>query len=263
MGDLADDLVRFWTALDSGLERVEPTWWGAVVTDRRFPDVWDVNYARVETADASVSLHDVDRPLAPALAAATAAAVHVVMFRPEATARLLSDLTGRGDRLSWDVVMMHEREPPPSGRDVAEELRVDEDLWVRVAASLPSFGVTEPETIRQLLRMEREVLDPGATKRWFGVRDGGGDVVALGALVLLAGLGYVDHVITLPHARGRGHARAVVTRIVREARAAGVDRTFLLVDPEGPVPLYEHLGFREATRIASTLAPRQIAGCGR
>jgi hypothetical protein len=49
---------------------------------------------------------------------------------------------------------------------------------------------------------------------------------------------------------------------VHEARAAGVRRIFLLVDPQGPVRLYEGLGFREATRIASTRAPRQLVGGG-
>ena len=260
MADLADDLARFWDAFDSVLERVEPAWWGSVVADGRFPDVWDTNYARVETADPSLSLEEVAAALTPVLERVSASAFHVVMFRPEATNRLLSELTDRGDRLSWDIVMTFEGEETTAGSAVVEELRVDDDLWAGVAASLPSFGVTEAETIRQLVRLEREVLDPGGTKRWFGVRGGTGEVVALGALVHLAGLGYVDHVVTLPEARGRGHARAVVTRIAHEARRAGVERTFLLVDPQGPVSMYERMGFREGTRIASTLATRQTGG---
>ena len=49
-----------------------------------------------------------------------------------------------------------------------------------------------------------------------------------------------------------------------EDEATGVRRIFLLVDPLGPVRLYEGLGFREATRIASTRARRQlVAGGGR
>jgi GNAT superfamily N-acetyltransferase len=261
MADLVDDLVRFWNALDSGLERVAPTWWGAVVTDPRFPDVWDTNYARVESADPSLSLDDVAADLEPALEAAGATASHTVLFRPEAGAGLLDELVARGDRPSWDIVMTHEGEPPPGG-DAVEELRMGEEEWSRVGASLRWFGVDEPETVRQLLRLEREVLDPGGAKRWFGVRDGGGELVALGSLMLLADLGYVDHIVTFPETRGLGHARAIVARLVHEARA-DVRRTFLLVEPEGPVRLYEGLGFREATRLASTLAPRQTRGGGR
>jgi GNAT superfamily N-acetyltransferase len=263
MSKLADDLVRFWEALDSGLERRERAWWGTVVTDRRFPAVWDTNYARIETADPAVSLEDVGPVLDPALEAAGAAAFHVVMFRPRVTERLRSDLTARGDRLSWDIVMVHRDAPPSIGSTGVEELAVDEDHWTRVAATLPSFGVTEAETARQLVRIDREVLDPSGAKRWFGVRDATGDVVSVGALVLLDGIGYVDHVVTFPQARGRGHALSVVTRIVHEARAAGADPLFLLVDPEGPVALYERLGFREGTRIASTLSTRQLGGGGR
>ncbi len=263
MAELVDDLVRFWTAMDSGLEHVQRTWWGAVVTDARFPDVWDTNYARIETADAALSLPEVSAALTPALEAAGAAAVHVVMFRPQTTSLLLEELTQRGDRCSWDVVMVHGGELPPIEPDAVQELRADAELWDRVASSLSSFGITGPGTARQLLHIERDLLDRGVTKRWFGARDGTGRVMALGALVLLAGLGYVDHVVTFPEARARGLARAVVSRIVHEARAAGVDRTFLLVDPEGPVSLYERLGFREATRIASTLAACQTRGGGR
>jgi ribosomal protein S18 acetylase RimI-like enzyme len=269
MPDITDDLVAFWAALDDRLERVVPVRWGAVVTDRRFPDVWDANYARVETGDEDLSLAEVARALGPAIDAAGAAAFHVVMFRPQVTTRLLAELSSRGDRLSWDVVMCSADAPSGVGEDRpdapgrVEELSTDDELWERLGASLASFGITEPEIVRQLLRLEREAMDPGHIKRWFGLRDERGRIVTLAALVLLAGLAYVDHVVTFPEARGRGNARAVVTRLLREARASGARRTFLLVDPEGPVALYERLGFREATRIASTLAVRQTTGGGR
>jgi ribosomal protein S18 acetylase RimI-like enzyme len=263
MTDIVEDLLRFWDELDSGLEHVTPAWWGAVVTDGRFPGVWDANYARVETADPSLSLAEVAAALEPALEAAGAASFHVVLFRPRDTAGLLGELTARGDRPSWDIVMEHGGDPPPADGDV-EELRMDRrDDWDRLGRSLASFGVDEPAIVQELLRLEREVLDPGGTKRWFGVRSPGGEVVAFGALVLLAGLGYVDHIVTFPEARGRGHARAIVARLVHEARAAGVRRIFLLVEPDGPVRLYEGLGFREVTRIASTRSPRQTDGGGR
>jgi len=263
MTDIVEDLVRFWDELDSGLEHVTPTWWGALVTDGRFPGVWDTNYARVETADPALSLAEVAAGLEPALEEAGAVSFHVVLFRPRETAALLDELIARGDRPSWDIVMEHGGAPSSADGPV-EELRMDRpDDWARLGDSLASFGVDEPAVVQQLLRLEREVLDPGGTKRWFGVRGPGGEVVAFGALVLLAGLGYVDHIVTFPEARGRGYARRIVARLVQEARAAGVDRIFLLVDPEGPVGLYEGLGFREATRIAATRSPRQAGGGGR
>src|SRR2546425_1106997 len=60
MSDL-EPFIRFWRALDGAFERVEPTWWGAVVTDRRYPLIWDVNYARVESDDPALTLAEVER----------------------------------------------------------------------------------------------------------------------------------------------------------------------------------------------------------
>jgi ribosomal protein S18 acetylase RimI-like enzyme len=263
MPDLVDHLIRFWTQMDARLEVQRQLWWGTVVADRRFPDVWDTNYARVETADPSLALEEVAAALSPALETAGAAMFHVVLFRPSQQRRLLTELTARGDRRSEDLVMVHEGPVPQAPHGAVEELAVDDRLWRGVAATLPAFGVTEPDTIEQLLRLEREVMDPGGAKRWFGVADTSGELVAIGALVELAGLAYVDHVVTLPHARGRGHAGAIVTALLAAARRGGADPTFLLVDPQGPVALYERLGFREATRLASTLRERQTGGGGR
>jgi ribosomal protein S18 acetylase RimI-like enzyme len=265
--DVVDDLIAFWRALDDRLERVEPTWWGAVVTDRRTPAVWDTNYARVETGGDRLSLAEVAASLDPALEGVDARAFHVVLFRPGNAARLLTELSTRGDRLSWDVVMAHrERRTRAAARsraDVVERLVMDDDVWARVGASLAHFGVDDPTVVSQLLRLEREAMGTGEVKHWFGVRGQDGRIVALASLVVLSDVGYIDHVVTFPEARGRGHASALVARLTAEAAAAGAGRLFLLVEPAGPVALYQRLGFREVTRIASTLSPRQSTGGGR
>jgi hypothetical protein len=43
---------RLWIRLDTIVADVRPTPWGAVVTRPSAPDVWDVNYARVDTPGA-------------------------------------------------------------------------------------------------------------------------------------------------------------------------------------------------------------------
>ena len=266
MSDAVDDLIVFWRALDDRLERVEPAWWGAVVTDRRTPAVWDTNYARVETGDPGLSLEIVASVLDPAIADVGARAFHVVMFRPDGTTRLLTELSTRGDRLSWDIVMAHNGRRGRASKvtsGAVEALEMDDAGWARVGASLAHFGVDDPVVVAQLLHLEREAMGPGEVKRWFGIREPGGELVAFASLVVLADMGYVDHVVTFPEARGRGHASALVRRVIDEAREAGARRLFLFVEPEGPVALYERLGFREVTRIASTLAPRQSGGGGR
>jgi len=246
------DVIRFWRALDGFLESVEPTWWGAVVSDRRFPAIWDANYARVDLPSEDLSIGEVETVLAPALVRAGAKAFHVVLFEPERTTRLMTELSARGDRLSWDVVMEHDGSNPATSTGV-EELSPGPELWDAVRASLRHFGIAQPSAITQLVALERDALG-GSAKRWFGVREHG-RLIALGALVLLEGVGYVDNVATEPEARGRGYASAITSRIVAEARAGGAETVFLLAEPEGPIRLYERIGFREATRLASTLHP--------
>lgn len=249
---IPESVVRFWRALDALFSDVQPTWWGAVVTDGRFPRIWDTNYARVDLPVEDLGADDVLGALVPAAGAAGADLLHVVAFHPELHTRLLTELSTRGHRLSWDVVLGTDRRPEAPDVGV-EELRDDAELWDAVTGSFALFGVEPGEAVSQLQTIEREVLAPGG-KRWFGVRDGSGRLVSLGALHLLVGVGYVDNVSTVPEARGRGFATAVTARIVREALAAGASEVFLLVDPDDAAVhrLYGRLGFRERGRLAST-----------
>jgi ribosomal protein S18 acetylase RimI-like enzyme len=253
---IPEPILRFWRALDDLFADVAPTWWGAVVTDGRFPRIWDANYARVDLPADDLAADDVLDVLVPAVRVAGADLLHVVAFHPERHTRLLSELSTHGHRLGWDVVLgTGVAVDEPEGTAVVE-LSDDEELWRAVTESFALFGVEPGEPVSQLQTIERRVLAPGG-KRWFGVRDGDGQLVSLGALHLLAGVGYVDNVSTVPAARGRGHAGAVTARIVREGFAAGAEEMFLLADPddEAVLRLYRRLGFRERGRLASTKAP--------
>ncbi len=255
MSDL-DHLLRFWRALDDSLERVEPAWWGAVVTDSRFPTIWDMNYARIETARGDLTLTEVEAALRPALERSRATHLHIVLFYPEEHTSLLSELGTRGDRLSWDVAMEYRGVPvpPEAGAPVEEVTEFDDAYWLRHRESLREFDITDDAVADQLVRLEQHVMLP-AGKRWFTVREGG-RMVSFGSLLLLDGVGYVDHVVTFPAARCRGYASAIVERIVRECSLAGAERLHLLAEPDGkPVSLYERLGFVRIGQLASTLRP--------
>jgi predicted GNAT family acetyltransferase len=103
--------------------------------------------------------------------------------------------------------------------------------------------------------MERDLMIP-AGRRWFVVREPSGTTVAFAALLALEGVAFIDHVVTLPSARRRGLATAVTRRILAEVRAAGVERTFLLAEPEGiAARMYARLGFENVSHLASWLAP--------
>jgi GNAT superfamily N-acetyltransferase len=253
---VSERVVGFWRAMDDLFDRVRSTWWGAVVTDARFPSIWDANYARVDVASNELHADEIDTELLPALSAAGARWHHVVVFQPGLTAQLLTELSGRGLRLGWDAVMEHRAETPPISEVSVEEISPGADLWDRVAASLSLFGTRSSEALDELMRIERDVMTPGG-KRWFGVRNPGGELVSIGALLLLDGVAYLDNVATFPEARRRGLASAVTTVMTGEAQVAGALSTWLLADPGEPgiIAMYERLGFVPAGRIASTKGP--------
>ncbi len=251
-----DHVHRLWRALDDRVARhVEPAWWGVVVTDDRFPAIWDINYARIDARSADVRLDDVADALLPRLASVDTDVFHVVSFHPEETTGLLTELSMLGHALSWDVVMDHTERASIDVDDTSvEELAFDPELRERVHASFELFGVL-PEVREQLIGLEEAVV-AASGKRWFGIRDGG-ELVSLAALVQLEGVGYIDNVVTFPRARGRGAASAVTSRVIAEARTAGAAHVCLFADADDPAALrmYQHLGFRETGRLPSTRGP--------
>ncbi len=256
---------RFWQELDDRVCDVRATWWGAVVTHPEYPSIWDANYARIDTNAEDLTVEEVERTLLPALSAVGASVEHTVHFRPNATRNVLTALSQRGHRLSWDIVMALAR-PPDGATDASvEPLPAGDELWGRVDDAMRMVGVEPGPVAAQVGSLERALTTAG-TKRWFGIRDGSGTIVSLAALLLLAGVGYVDNVATFPDARGRGYASAVTTAIVREARDAGADAVILLADPDAGsvVRMYERLGFEDIGRLAATRGevPRSQEGGG-
>jgi ribosomal protein S18 acetylase RimI-like enzyme len=255
---IPDHVVRFWRAVDELVGDVRPTWWGAIVTDPRFPEIWDANYARVDHAIEGLTAEDVEAELAPALAAVGATTFHVVSFFPDEHRGLLAELSSRGHRLAWDLVMELAARGSRPPTVTVEELRPDTAFWPRLTESFALFGIVNRPAVEQLRRLEVQLSEGG--KRWFGVRDGG-DVVAFGALLVLEGVGYVDHVATFPGSRGRGYASAITTHIAGAARSAGAERVFLLADL-GAAPIvrmYERLGFRGVGKLGSTRGPVPVS----
>jgi ribosomal protein S18 acetylase RimI-like enzyme len=249
-----EPLLRFWRAHDDLFERTEPRWWGAVVSDARFPAIQEPNYARVETRQ-PVRLEEIEDALVPAMLASGSERSHVVIFHPEDQTELVAAASTRGDRIAWDLVMVAAgRDVEPTG-EVEEVSPFDRSFWSVHRESARLFDVTEDDTLDQLQAMERDVLVP-AGRRWFSVLDGGRRV-ALAALLVLEGTGFVDHVVTFPEARRRGHAGTLTRRLVSEAAAMGAERTFLLAEPDGDAArVYDRIGFERVTHLASWLAPR-------
>lgn len=248
-----DPLLRHWRAQDELFDRVEPHWWGAVVSDPRYPRIQEANYARVETRQ-PVALEEIEAELLPALERSGAHRAHVVIFHPEDQTDLLAAASTRGERLTWDLVMEHPGPPGgPTDPRVREVPAFDEAFWRAHRATARLFGIEDEADLDQLQAIERELLIP-AGRRWFEVREEVGSV-ALAALLVLEGVGYIDHVVTTPPARGRGHAGALTGRLVAEAFAAGAERVFLLAEPDGvAAAMYERRGFLPLRQVASWIS---------
>ncbi len=251
------NVIAFWRALDDRFEKVRMEPWGAVVTDARFPAIWDVNYARVERVPPALTPDAVYAALEPELERVGALHRHAVVFEPDAGSDLLTDATTRGATVTRDAVMalgpreMRALEDRSLAGAAVEEVRsIDDPFLDEVRASLEEFDVTDDDVSGQLMAIERAVLLP-AGNRWFRISDGG-RTAALGSLLRIGSVALVDHVVTLPFARGRGYATDVVTTMAREAAAAGVTTVYLLTEPDGGARrIYDRVGFRHLRTIAS------------
>lgn len=250
MADL-EPLLRYWRAQDDLFERVDVTPWGAVVSDARFPKVHEGNYARVE-ARHQVSLGDVESTLLPALERVRCDRVHVLLFYPEDTTEILTEASTRGEHLAWDLVMCFTGATGRTDGPVEEIRGFDGAFWDTYDASGALFDVEDEAVLAGYRAIERDVMIPSG-RRWFAVREGD-RIIALSSVLVLEGVGFVDHVVTFPHARRRGYATALTQRALAEAHSAGAERTYLLAEPGGvAASIYEGIGFRPVTQIASWL----------
>jgi N-acetylglutamate synthase-like GNAT family acetyltransferase len=252
-----EPLTRFFQSMDDLGEGLERTWWGAVVTDKRFPLLHDANYAAIDCSDPSLTLTDIEAVLLPALAEADAPDEHIITMDPGRTGHLLNEAGRHGGRLRFDVVMQHRgpvlRKLPCA---VTEASADDEQLWRDVRLSFREFDVTEPNVTDQMLRRERDILVPFG-KHWFTVSLEG-STAGFGALFVQDDVAYIDNVVTFPRARRRGVATSIVSRMVDVARERGAEHVYLLANEPDPIRLYHRLGFADVGKIGDVV--RSLSG---
>jgi GNAT superfamily N-acetyltransferase len=86
--------------------------------------------------------------------------------------------------------------------------------------------------------------------RLLGVRSGDGRLVAVSKLRSDGRTAQVEDVYTVPEARGRGFARALISRAVELARDGGHGLIFIVADDDDwPKLLYGRLGFRSVGHL--------------
>ncbi|HEY7282792.1 MAG TPA: GNAT family N-acetyltransferase [Actinomycetota bacterium] len=253
---------RYFAASDAALRGTRPTWWGAVVADDRFPDLYDLNHAKVSAEATDLTLAEVVAELEPPLRAAGSRHLQIVLLRPDAAPGLVEEATRRGLASSDDTVMeLRGDAPAPADVGRVQPAEPGPELWEVLERSYREFDVTHPEVTEQLLRWNREVLAPRGRRYYLARREG--RVAGIGALQVAAGIAYVDDVVTFPEHRRQGVASSIVGRIVRDAAGSGAAATFLLADEPGPIRLYRRLGFEDAGTIRTLLGPAPWVSGGR
>lgn len=161
-------------------------------------------------------------------------------------------LRGRGYERSNELIMAYRGAGPPA---VPRASVAELDLTERTAAASADWRTEHPEwgerVTTQLGERIRTVL-AAAEATFLAVRDDRGNVVSRADLYLRAGVAQIEDVNTLPAARGRGYAFALVEAARTRARNAGADPIFLVADADDwPADWYRRLGFTEIGRSAS------------
>ncbi|HEY0755522.1 MAG TPA: GNAT family N-acetyltransferase [Ktedonobacteraceae bacterium] len=148
--------------------------------------------------------------------------------------------------MALDMAAMRVEEGHVEGLEIRELLEL-KDLNVLRKMEIEGFGSSEVMAGYYCEMYENAGFGPGSHWRHLG----GwwrGEVVAATSLLFHAGVAGIYGVATVPHARQRGIARALVLRAISIARQADY-RIAILSPTDMSEGIYRRLGFREYTRI--------------
>jgi ribosomal protein S18 acetylase RimI-like enzyme len=261
---LPDPILSFWTASLDLQATLRPTPWGAIVTDPRYPRVYEANHASVLGLAPDLTLQDIQTELLPALEEAGATHEHIEVMDADDDCPALRHLLATPGEHDPDVVMVYEDEglpegrrawlPGPEGIQVEEVEHPDDSFWKLYRLVPNEYGERLPdEVLDQMLNRVQELFLPW--ERFFvAVVDG--SIAGMVSVLALEGVAYIDNVVTLPRFRRHGIATAGVTRAVSASLDAGAEVVFLLAEENGPPQrLYERLGFRVHRRCYGFTRP--------
>ncbi len=250
---IPEPLRTFWYAMSGLNQRCRRTAWGAVVSDPRFPLVWDANHAAILEDVDGLSGEEIRGVLHPALRDAGAPFEHLEFWEPAETPAL-RDLRREGNRRDPDLDLVFHGAAPAAPSSAFEIREIDDPDdrfldWYR-DSRVEFGGDLSGEVLDQLLGRDLIVFLP-AGLRWF-VAYAGGAPAGFTSLISLAGIGYLDGVITMPAFRRKGVATATVTAAIRASLGQGDAFVHLLAEERGQARrLYERLGFRSWGRVHS------------
>jgi GNAT superfamily N-acetyltransferase len=222
--------------------RVEPSRFGTALFNDDFPIRWDANYLRV------------DRPLKEATPNELAREVDRLYAGFGHRKTEIEDeaegarLTAGFGQMGWEshrlVWMLHRRAPHRTSSANVREVAFSRvrPLILEIYLRTTDWGGMTPEHA-EMLSDHHGYLQERLGARFFAAFV---DERPVGycELYVHGGVAQVESVNTLMEYRGRGLARAFVTRALDEAKSSGAELVFLWADEEDwPKELYRKLGF--------------------
>jgi len=229
-----EELIR-----DRCAERVVETRFGPALFNDTHSTIWNLNVVRAERpgeAPAEDIAEEVERVQAglghrrvilPPGATVLESGFRELRWQPDHFLFMVY----RGDGEPADTAGVQEVDPERLRPLRAEIIRE----WQRDA---------DEKTVSELIAADM-LMWKAANSRIFGIVEDG-EVVSSAQLYSDGSTAQVEEVATMPAYRGRGHAKALVTRAVGEAVADNHEFIFLVADGDDwPKKLYTRLGFEE------------------
>ena len=233
-----------------------PSTHGVALLAPELPDVWSRNYVLLGTGHAYVSAAELAQEVDAIFRPLGLHHRKVEVFDEATGARLQPGFAKLGWTAECDVIMVAKRQPDREvDTSAVDEVTVDELVPAWTDSWHLDPAVFSDHVADQLVENKRRLPETIDT-RFFAARVGG-DVAAYCELYSDGSTAQIENVLTLERFRNRGLARAVVSKALGEARAAGHDLVFLIADRDDwPKELYGKLGFDVVGRIWEFLLPR-------
>lgn len=216
---------------------------GCVVLAPSLPVVWSINQVRVALP---LGFHALVELAEEQLAGIPY--VQIVLENQDSGPELEEAFRAAGWKTEREVLMLL-CAPPDRDADMSFVTDAGEDEVAEMMGRWYGEDRLGPRELDQLVEFSRRE-SRACEDRLLGVRSSDGALVAITKLRGDGRTAQVEDVYTAHEARGRGYARALVSRAVELARAENHDLIFINADEnDWPQHLYARIGFRPFGRL--------------
>ena len=224
---------------DRCVERVVETPFGPALFNDTHSTIWFVNVLRADNAGDATA-----EELAAEAERVQAGLEHRRVILPVGRPDLVEGFRELGWEPDHFLFMAYRGGAEPADTARTEEVRPGQIRRLREAIIREWQKDADDKTVSDILAADLLQIE-AVGSRVFGIVEDG-VVVSSAQLYSHGGTAQVEEVATVPECRGRGYAKALVTRAVEEAVAENHEFIFLIADGEDwPKELYARLGFEE------------------